>query len=1213
MPATRNIIIWLLLLAIGPMALSQTALEGTVLDEETKEPIIFGTVILMKNGVLIRGSETDVNGAYSFYNVDPGTYDVEFSYIGYQSQKVQGVVLFAGKTNRLNAEISAGLVLDEVVVVDYKVPLVEQDNTTSGGVITGEQIRNLPTKNVQQLAAQTAGISSIDGEAVAIRGSRTNATLYYIDGIRVSSANLIAQSEIDQMQVITGGIEARYGDATGGVVSITTKGPSNTFSGGVELETSSFLDPYNYNEINTYLTGPILKKRNGQSIIGYRFSGRFRYFEDDGPSAIPSFRARPDVISALEEDPVRLISGSAFSSSEFLHNEDIDGLNYNPNEESELIDITGKIDAQLSPNIDISLSGSYRDLSNRFTPGAGSTAFRSGAWSLLNYQNNPVALDERYRINLRWRHRLGQESTQQSKGLIRNASYQILAGYENLNGERYDDRFKDNLFRYGHVGSFDFSWVPAEGESTYSGSIFGLAHAGFLQVLNEPFTPSPYNPVLANYNKLIDQTNFAQYAAINGFVSNSFNSSWGIYSSVGDVYNRNIRFESDRLTLNFSGSFDIVPAAGGRHSIEFGVAHEQLFSRGWTVAPFNLWQVARLQANRHINGVDTTQVIGSFPGIVASNLTFEEFQKLIVEDSDLDFYKEVRELTGSTLFDYVNVDGIDPDLLRLDMFSQLELTDQRIVSFNGYDYLGNRIDNDVEFLDFFNDRDANGRRTFPVGAFQPIYQSAYIQDKFSFRDIIFRVGLRVDRFDANTQVLRDELSLYEIMNANDFYGRFGGNRPNAVEDDYKVYVSGPNSDVVKAFRKGDQWYFANGTPANDGNIIFGGEIVYPQYYEERVNDIKADDFDPSQTFEDYDPQINWMPRVAVSFPISDVANFFAHYDVLVQRPPSGNVATPLDWYYFEDGNFTFANPFSNSNLRPETTIDYEVGFQQKLSNSSALKINAYYKELRDMLQQKTLLFLPSPISSYTTYGNIDFGTVKGFSFQYDLRRSNNVSALLNYTLQFADGTGSNLNSQAGLTTRGNLRTLFPLNRDERHAFKMNLDYRFASGNRYNGPVLFGQQIFANAGINVQSFLVSGRPYTQTIRPSQFGGDGFFGSINGARKPWTFTMDIRADKSFRLNAASERPLFVNISLRVLNVLNRENVRNVYSASGSPYDSGFILSSDGEATLENVRSTGAAVLEAGRDEQAYLDTFGWAILNPGNFFSPRRIFLSARIDF
>nr|HQU55688.1 TonB-dependent receptor [Saprospiraceae bacterium] len=424
-----------------------------------------------------------------------------------------------------------------------------------------------------------------------------------------------------------------------------------------------------------------------------------------------------------------------------------------------------------------------------------------------------------------------------------------------------------------------------------------------------------------------------------------------------------------------------------------------------------------------------TTVIGTFKGVF-SDLSYEQFQTLVDEDPNLLFYKKVRDLTGQSVHDYVNVDALNPDDLSLDMFSVQELTDQGVIDYFGYDYLGNKIGNNVTFNDFFTSVYPDGRRQFLVAPNQPIYGAFYLQDKFTYRDIIFRVGLRVDRYDANTKVLKDPFSLYEIMNASDFYASTGQARPAPVEDDFKVYVDGDNSNKVVAFRRDEQWYYPNGTAANDGNLIFGGEIVHPKYVDPEA-DIKSRDFDPNTSFTDYTPQVNWMPRLAFSFPISDVANFFAHYDILVQRPPSNTLTTALDYYYFEDAGRT---PSNNPALRPERTIDYEVGFQQKLSQSSALKISVYYKELRDMIQTRTYLYIPAPVNTYTGYGNLDFGTVKGFSFQYDLRRTANLEMTANYTLQFADGTGSNANSQRGLTTRGNIRTLLPLSFDERHRF-----------------------------------------------------------------------------------------------------------------------------------------------------------------------------------
>ena len=195
---------------------------------------------------------------------------------------------------------------------------------------------------------------------------------------------------------------------------------------------------------------------------------------------------------------------------------------------------------------------------------------------------------------------------------------------------------------------------------------------------------------------------------------------------------------------------------------------------------------------------------------------------------------------------------------------------------------------DVWAVDFFDDFDDQGRRRFTVAPWTPIYTAAFIQDKFTFKDIIFRLGLRVDRFDANTKVMRDPFSLYPIMEANDFFDGPGGNevRPPNVEDDWKIYVEGEGSTSVRAYRDGEQWYDAEGSPVNDGNVIFGGELVNPYYVEQdnELRDIQNREFDPNDSFEDYTPQVNWMPRLAFSFPISDEANFFAHYDILVQRP-----------------------------------------------------------------------------------------------------------------------------------------------------------------------------------------------------------------------------------------------------------------------------------------------------------------------------------------
>ena len=1233
----RNLLVLFVLLLSGAAVFGQTSLQGEVVDD-TGEPIIFGSVALYKNGVLITGTETDFDGNYAFNEIDPGTYDVEASYVGYNKQRVEGVAVFAGKANRLDITMTSDAVnLDEVVVTSYKVPLVEQDNTTQGATITSDQIKNLPTRNINALAATTAGLASADeGEAIAVRGSRSNATDYYVDGIRVQG-NLIPESEIEQLQVITGGIEAQYGDVTGGIISITTKGPSSKFSGGVEVETSEFTDAFDQRLVGFNLSGPLIKRRNedgtkGESILGFRLAGRLTDQLDDDPPASSIYRVKDDVLAELQANPIVEIGGNRFVAADFLTDEDVDVLDFQPNEQFTRYDLTAKLDARLSDAIDITITGQAYDQANQFTPGEGA---RTGTnWRLLNLQNNPTNNEQNYRGNFRFRHRLGGANSgdESSSSLIQNASYTLQFGYEKNTQDLEDPRHGDNFFNYGYIGEFQQEWRPTWDIQPDDSLGVVAIHTDYLQVLTD-YTPGDLNPVLANYNNVFRDGDAFEipptlqaFNTFNGVTNSVFNDSWGFHTNVGTVYNLNRKRDRDTYTFQARTSFDLVPGGSdkGRHNIQLGVWYEERINREWSLNPRSLWLLARQLANSHIQGIpfgddnrplsDTLDVVPVFDAQTGAPIinpfTGEQFMGAIHDvvispGDESQFYERVREVTGDGLKDFVNIDALSPDQLSLDMFSARELNDfvvsnRPILSYFGYDYLGNNFNGSFE--DFFTTRDpVTGLRTFPVAPFRPIYGAAYIQDKFTFKDIIFRLGVRVDRYDANTSVLKDNFSLYEILGAEDYHSQFGGERPGNIGNDYKVYVN-ESGDAVQAYRDGENWFRPNGSPVNNAALIFQGGTVNPIYASERAREdidyIKKEDFNPDASFEDYEVQVNVMPRLAFSFPISDEANFFAHYDILVQRPPSNTIASPLDYFYFFDRSNLDRN---NPNLRPERTIDYEVGFQQKLSNSSALKIAAYYKEMRDMIQLRT--FFPVPvIGRYTTFDNLDFGTVKGFSFAYDLRRTGNVSLNLNYTLQFADGTGSNAESQRNVANRGVLRTLFPLSFDERHRIVAVLDYRYGSGKQYNGPRLFGADIFANAGLNLQATAVSGRPFTATNLPTELGGAGVVGSLNGARQPWNFVLNARIDKNFNIG----KKMGLNVYCRVSNLLDRRNVIQVYSATGSPEDDGYLASAFGQSQIQSIDASQ-------RDVQAFLASYQWRMLNPNFFSLPRRIYLGAIFDF
>ncbi len=184
---------------------SQTVLKFSVTDIK-KESLIGATIKVMKDTNIIRGTLTDFDGKGSL-QLDPGTYDIEVSYTGYQTNRINGVQVLAGKINELNIEMYDNNVLNVETNTGFKVPLIERDKTkvSSGQRLTPEQIKNLPTRYVNGIIASTAGSSSTDGGTISIKGARSNATNYYIDGVRVTGAPPPVQ-DLNPLSGVTGGL-----------------------------------------------------------------------------------------------------------------------------------------------------------------------------------------------------------------------------------------------------------------------------------------------------------------------------------------------------------------------------------------------------------------------------------------------------------------------------------------------------------------------------------------------------------------------------------------------------------------------------------------------------------------------------------------------------------------------------------------------------------------------------------------------------------------------------------------------------------------------------------------------------------------------------------------------------------------------------------------------------------------------------------------------
>ena len=168
---------------------------------------------------------------------------------------------------------------------------------------------------------------------------------------------------------------------------------------------------------------------------------------------------------------------------------------------------------------------------------------------------------------------------------------------------------------------------------------------------------------------------------------------------------------------------------------------------------------------------------------------------------------------------------------------------------------------------------------------------------------------RVDRYDANQKVLKDPYVFYETYKAKDIdYQNATINRPSNIGDDFVVYVADINKPTdannIVGYRDPSsgfppKWYNKEGveiqTPKSLASASNTGKIT-PALQDPANSTNPAKDLS-SKAFKDYTPQINIMPRISFSFPISDVAKFDAHYDVLTERPTVGtNRLDPTDYF-----------------------------------------------------------------------------------------------------------------------------------------------------------------------------------------------------------------------------------------------------------------------------------------------------------------------------
>ena len=213
-----------------------------------------------------------------------------------------------------------------------------------------------------------------------------------------------------------------------------------------------------------------------------------------------------------------------------------------------------------------------------------------------------------------------------------------------------------------------------------------------------------------------------------------------------------------------------------------------------------------------------------------------------------------------------------------------------------------------------------------------------------------------------------------------------------------------------------------------------------------------------------------LPRLGVSFPITERGIIHFSYGHFAQMPSLRNLYVNPE-FEFPKGS---APTFGNTNLRPERTVQYEIGVQQQLGQHLAVHLTGYFKDIRDYMALQLVRY--STIAGedlYNVYLNKAYANVTGITLSLTKRRAPNgfLAATVDYTFQIAEGSDDDANRFFfnHLSGRENELEIVPLPFDQRHVLSstvtisrsrswgISFNGQFATGYPYS-PLILDQNV-----------------------------------------------------------------------------------------------------------------------------------------------------------
>ncbi len=217
---------------------NMVTIKGRIFDDETGETMPYTNVFISGTNI---GTMAFTDGFYIMRGLPAGTYTVKASYISY-GMGSETITLAPGEVANLDFHLEVHAIMVEPFDVSAERALIELDKTGSSHYITSKQMEAIPLDQMVDMVAMAPGVTMQDNE-IHIRGGRADDTMFVVDGMNVSDplagggyGYQIDPSIINEIEVLTGGFNAEYGQAVSGVVKVSTKEGSDRVEGRVSFK-----------------------------------------------------------------------------------------------------------------------------------------------------------------------------------------------------------------------------------------------------------------------------------------------------------------------------------------------------------------------------------------------------------------------------------------------------------------------------------------------------------------------------------------------------------------------------------------------------------------------------------------------------------------------------------------------------------------------------------------------------------------------------------------------------------------------------------------------------------------------------------------------------------------------------------------------------------------------------------------------------------------